>query len=398
MKKKIYLLIALILGMVSLFSCEETKEPTVVPTEPETVIPTETDEPVITEKAIPEFFGNAEVTANLNHGKDFDPMTGLEVWANGSDISDMVIYTIYDLNDKEAEVASVSLSFGGKYRIEYYIPETATIKKATFTRIVTVGTGYRDFVYDENNLTYELVWSDEFDGDKLDTTKWNYEIGNGAGGWGNNELQYYTSSEKNCFIENGVLNIKAIKETKNSSAYTSSRITTARKADFKYGRFEAKMIVPSGRGIWPAFWMMPTNSVYGGWPNSGEIDIMEHVGYDANRIYCTVHNEAGNGMNGQQKGSSKVFNTIYTEYHVYAVEWFPDALKFYVDDTLVFTYSPSTRTQANWPYDQEFFMILNVAVGGNWGGARGVDDSIFPQTMKIDYVRVYQAKELEIYQ
>lgn len=168
MKKKIFMLISLVLGAVSLFGCEQTIEPTVVPTEPEVTTPTE---PEVKEKAIPEFFGNAEVTANLNHGKDFDPMTGLEVWANGSDISDMVIYTIYDLNDKDAEVASVSLSYGGKYRIEYYIPETATIKKATFTRIVTVGTGYRDFVYDENNLTYELVWSDEFDGDKLDTTK-----------------------------------------------------------------------------------------------------------------------------------------------------------------------------------------------------------------------------------
>ena len=396
MKKRIFSIVLLGLLSFGLFSCNEfTKQPTKTPTlETET----ETVEPTVQEKAIPEFYGEKEITVNLNNGKKLNPMVGLEVWANGSDISDMVITTMYDLNDNEKEVYEITLNYGGKYRIEYYIPETKTNKKATFTRIVTVGTGYRDFVYDESNLTYELVWSDEFDGDTLDTTKWNYEIGNGSGGWGNNELQYYTNSTKNCFIENGVLNIKAIKENKGTSAYTSSRITTRGKADYKYGRFEARMIIPKGRGIWPAFWMMPTNSVYGGWPNSGEIDIMEHVGYDANRIYCTVHNEAGNGMNGQQKGGNKIFNTIYDEYHVYAVEWFPDAMKFYVDDTLVFTYSPSNRTQANWPYDQKFYMILNVAVGGNWGGAKGVDDSIFPQTLMVDYVRVYQAKELANYQ
>ena len=394
MKKRIFSILLLGLLAFGLFSCNEvTNQPTKTPT-----LETETVEPTVQEKVIPEFYGEKEITVNLNNGKNLNPMVGLEVWANGSDISDMVITTMYDLNDNEKEVYEITLNYGGKYRIEYYIPETKTNKKATFTRIVTVGTGYRDFVYDEANLTYELVWSDEFDGDTLDTTKWNYEIGNGAGGWGNNELQYYTNSTKNCFIENGVLNIKAIKENKGSSAYTSSRITTKGKADYKYGRFEARMIIPQGRGIWPAFWMMPTNSVYGGWPNSGEIDIMEHVGYDANRIYCTVHNQAGNGMNGQQKGGNKVFNTIYTEYHVYAVEWFPDAMKFYVDDTLVFTYSPSNRTQANWPYDQKFYMILNVAVGGNWGGVKGVDDSIFPQTLMVDYVRVYQAKELTNYQ
>ena len=394
MKKKVLLTILLGIFGLTLFGCQLPTE-TVTPSETPSLEPTE---PTVTEKAVPEFYGETEITVNLNNGKKLDPMVGLEVWANGSDISNMVITMIYDLNDNEKEIYEITLSYGGKYRVYYYIPETTTNKKATFTRIITVGTGYRDFVYDEDSLTYELVWSDEFDGESLDQTKWNYEIGNGAGGWGNNELQYYTNSTKNCFIEDGVLNIKAIKENKGNSAYTSSRITTKGKGDYKYGRFEARMVIPQGRGIWPAFWMMPTNSVYGGWPSSGEIDIMEHVGYDPYKIHCTVHNDAGNGMNGQQKGGYKSFNTIYEQYHVYAVEWFPDCMKFYVDDTLVFTYSPANRTQANWPYDQKFFMILNVAVGGNWGGVKGVDDSIFPQTLKVDYVRVYQAKELAIYQ
>lgn len=392
MKKKICILLCLIMLSIVMTACnvdEQTETPVETPTE----TPTE-----IEEKATPEFFGEADVTFNLNYGEELDPMKGLEVWANGSDISELVVWTIYDLNDNEAQINSISLSYGGLYRVDYYIPATATNKKATFTRTITVGVGYRDFIYDEENLTYNLVWSDEFDSEQLDTSKWNYEIGNGSGGWGNNELQYYTNSTKNCFIEDGVLNIKAIKEPQSNFSYTSSRITTARKADFKYGRFEARMIIPSGRGIWPAFWMMPTNSVYGGWPNSGEIDIMEHVGYDPNKIHCTVHNQDGNGGNGRQKGSSIILDDIYTNYHVYAVEWFPDAMKFYVDDKLVFKYSPNTRTQANWPYDQEFYMILNVAVGGNWGGAQGVDTSIFPQTLKVDYVRVYQAVEFEKYQ
>lgn len=390
MKKKIYYLILILLLPFVLISCGDdgkTDEPDNPDTPPVTP----------TEKAVPEFFGGKDAQVKLNSGEIYNPFSGLEVWANGSDITDMVLYTIYDVMKNDEIVTEISLSKGGTYKIVYIVPETQTIKKATLTRTIIVGSGYSDFNYDENNLTYNLVWSDEFDGDSLNTNNWNYEIGTGSGGWGNNELQYYTSSTNNCYVENGFLNIKAIKENKAGCKYTSSRITTARKADFKYGRIEARIKIPQGRGIWPAFWMMPTNSVYGGWPNSGEIDIMEHVGYNPFVIHSTVHNKSYNGMIGTQKGSSRSFKDIYDTYHVYSCEWFPDKIVFYVDDTKIFEYAPTNRTQSNWPYDQEFFIIFNVAVGGNWGGAQGVDDTIFPQTMSVDYVRVYQAKELEIY-
>ncbi|MBO5711271.1 MAG: glycoside hydrolase family 16 protein, partial [Acholeplasmatales bacterium] len=285
------------------------------------------------------------------------------------------------------------------YEIKYYIPETKTIKTATFIRSLKVGTGIKDMEYDEDSLEYKLVWSDEFDGTALDTKNWNYETGTGSGGWGNNELQYYTNSTNNVFVTDGKLHIKAIKEKRGNSNYTSARITTKNKADYKYGRFEASIKLPSGRGIWPAFWMMPTNSAYGGWPNSGEIDIMEHVGYNPGLVHSTIHCELYNGMIGTQRGGNKnLGNTIYDDFHVYAVEWFPDKMTFYVDDIEVFEYKPANKTQKNWPYDQKFFMILNVAVGGNWGGAQGVNDAIFPTEMVVDYVRVYQSDQLANFQ
>lgn len=357
----------------------------------------ETNKPA--EKGTPEFYATESVEVKLSYGDVFNPMAGVEVWANKSDITDMVIYTIYDVNDNNEEVAEIPLSYGGTYTIKYYVPETSTIKRATFTRFVKVGSGVKDMDYDEDSLEYKLMWSDEFDGTALNTANWNYEIGTGSGGWGNNELQYYTNSTNNIFVKDGYLTIKAIKEQKGNSNYTSARITTRGKVDYKYGRFEASIKLPSGRGIWPAFWMMPTNSVYGIWPNSGEIDIMEHVGYSAGNVHSTIHCELYNGGKGTQKGSYKYLgNTIYDDFHLYAVEWFPDKMIFYVDDIVVFTYTPATRTQANWPFDQKFYMILNVAVGGNWGGVQGVDENIFPQEMVIDYVRVYQSEQLQNYQ
>jgi beta-glucanase (GH16 family) len=357
------------------------------------------DKPQTPEKATPEFFGSLDVEVKLSYGEYYKPMNGVEVWANNSDISDMVIYTIYDKNDNDNEILEIPLSYGGTYEIKYYIPETKTIKKATFVRKLKVGTGIKDLDYDEDSLEYKLVWSDEFDGTTLNTKNWNYETGTGQGGWGNNELQYYTNSTKNVFVTDGKLHIKAIKESKGNCNYTSARITTKNKVDYKYGRFEASIKVPSGRGIWPAFWMMPTTSAYGIWPNSGEIDIMEHVGYNPGVIHSTIHCELYNGMAGTQRGGNKnLGNSIYNEFHVYAVEWFPDKMIFYVDDIEVFEYKPANKTQKTWPYDQKFFMILNVAVGGNWGGVQGVNDAIFPTEMVVDYVRVYQSEQLANFQ
>ncbi len=248
-------------------------------------------------------------------------------------------------------------------------------------------------------LTYDLVWSDEFDGTELDSSKWRYEV-NGDGG-GNNELQYYTNS--NTEVSDGTLKIIAKLEDYALKNYTSSRITTEYCAEWKYGIFEISAKLPAGRGTWPAIWMMPVYSRYGGWPNSGELDIMEHVGYDMNHIHSTIHNDYYNGQQGTQKGDGTTnFDDVSEAFHVYKMEWLPDKILFWTDDELVYTYDPNKFSTCPakeiWPFNSPFFLIMNVAIGGTWGGAQGVDDSIFPVQMEIDYVRVYQATELEGYQ
>ncbi len=254
-----------------------------------------------------------------------------------------------------------------------------------------------DAQYDEDNLTYQLVWSDEFDYEGLpDQEKWGYDVG--GHGWGNNELQFYTEG-KNVQVSEGYLTITARKEKYNHLNYTSTRLITKNKGDWLYGKIEVRAKLPSGRGTWPAVWMLPTDWKYGGWPRSGEIDIMEHVGYNQGRIHGTIHTAAYNHMKGTQIGKSVVREDATETFYTYAIEWLPDKIKFLIDDKLYFVYKPANLincpTEEEWPFDQRFHLLLNIAVGGNWGGARGVDDRIFPQEMVVDYVRVYQAKELE---
>ena len=257
-----------------------------------------------------------------------------------------------------------------------------------------------DFDYDYDNLNYNLVWSDEFDYEgSVDESKWSYDYG--GNGWGNNELQFYTRGE-NASVEDGYLYITAKKETINKREYTSSRLVTKGKGDWLYGKIEVLAKLPEGRGTWPAIWMLPTKNIYGTWPASGEIDIMEHVGFAMGEIHGTIHTSAYNHMKGTQIGKSVIREDASSEFHKYTVEWLPDRLIFYIDDKLYFIYRPSNLINCpgyeQWPFDNEFHLILNIAIGGNWGGAKGVDDSIFPQQMVIDYVRVYQASEFEYLQ
>lgn len=256
------------------------------------------------------------------------------------------------------------------------------------------------YEYDEDNLTYDLVWSDEFDYEGLpDESKWSYDIG--GSGWGNRELQYYTEGD-NVQVSDGMLTITARKEDYQANEYTSTRLITKNKGDWLYGRIEVRAKLPSGTGTWPAIWMLPTKWVYGGWPRSGEIDIMEHVGYEEGKIHGTVHTSAYNHMEGTQIGKSVIREDATQVFYTYSIEWMPDKIKFYIDDKLYFIFKPGNLvncpTEDQWPFDQEFHLLLNIAVGGSWGGAKGVDEEIFPQEMVIDYVRVYQAQEFEQYQ
>ncbi len=238
---------------------------------------------------------------------------------------------------------------------------------------------------------WDLVWHDEFNyTGKPDPNKWDYDIGDN--GWGNNELQYYTDDSVNVRVEDNKLILEAHYYPDLSIKYTSARIVSRNKGDWLYGRIEVKAILPGGRGTWPAIWMLPTDWVYGGWPMSGEIDIMEHVGYDPNVIHGSVHTQKYNHKIGTQKSKQIKVPTALSAFHVYAIEWDADKIDFYVDENKYFTFSNEHKTFEEWPFDQRFHLIMNIAIGGNWGGAQGIDNSVFPQKMLVDYVRVYKKK------
>ena len=241
----------------------------------------------------------------------------------------------------------------------------------------------------------KLVWSDEFNYTGLpDSLKWGYDKGDGCPdvcGWGNNELEYYTVKRlENARVENGKLIIEARKEVFENKNYTSARLVTKNKGDWQYGRFEIKAKLPKGTGMWPAIWMLPTKWVYGGWPQSGEIDIMENVGYWPDSVLGTVHTGAYNGMKGTQKTNGLCLKDIAGTFHLYAIEWTSDSISFFMDGKKYHVFKNEHSGSEAWPFDQAFHLLLNIAVGGNWGGKYGVDDKIFPQKMEIDYVRVYQ--------
>ncbi len=232
-------------------------------------------------------------------------------------------------------------------------------------------------------VVLSLVWSDEFDmPGSPDAAKWGYDIGTGSGGWGNNELEYYTSRPDNAIISNGTLKITAKKETYSGSAYTSARMLTKDKFSFKYGRIEVVAKLPAGVGTWPAIWMLGNNITTAGWPACGEIDIMEHIGSQLNKIYGTLHHPGHSGANGD--GSTVTISNATTEFHKYTVEWNAVNIRFLVDDAVFYTFTNTPGL----PFNQNFFVILNVAMGGNFGGP--VDPSFTSAAMEIDYVRVYQ--------
>ncbi len=239
------------------------------------------------------------------------------------------------------------------------------------------------------------IWADEFDYFGMpDSTKWNYDLGDGCPsvcGWGNNEQQYYTRDSKNVRVENDVLIIEAHKDSLQGKPYTSTRIVSRKKGDWLYGRIEVRAKLPRGKGTWPAIWMLSTDWSYGGWPISGEIDIMEHVGYDPGVIHGTLHSEKYNHIKQTQQEGVINIPDCQESFHVYAVDWRENEINFYVDDKLYHTVKRNPDDDhTGWPFDKRFHLIMNVAVGGNWGGKEGIDESIWPQKMEIDYVRVYE--------
>ena len=323
---------------------------------------------------------NLVLTATIN-GADPSNPTG-----NGSGIvtfnfsaDNATLYKISLGNGEIKETTSNTLSYtyvgAGVQTYKIYVSAYKGDKFITKDVTITI------------KINSTLLWYDEFNGTGApDASKWGYDIGNS--GWGNNELQYYTNRTSNVIVEGGFLKITAKKESYQGAEYTSTRLLTKGKFSFTYGKVEVRAKLPSGRGTWPAIWMLGDNITTVNWPACGEIDIMEYVGYQPNVVHSAIHTTSSSGNTVNHK--SYDLTTAEEEFHVYGIEWTSTEIRFYVDETLHYTYKPATYNEATWPFTKNQFLILNLAVGGNWGGSQGIDDSIFPQQFIIDYVRVYQ--------
>lgn len=239
---------------------------------------------------------------------------------------------------------------------------------------------------------WQLVWSDEFDISGLpDSSKWAYDTGSN-GGWGNNELQYYTYRKlENARVENGQLVIEAKKEKVDSFNYTSARLLTKGKSSWQYGKIEARARIPAGVGSWPAIWTLADGMRV--WPDDGEIDIMEHVGFNQGHVHGTIHCKKYNHMIGTQKSDTIFVPDCSTSFHVYSMEWDKEIIKVALDGKVFFSFENDGKGYESWPFDNKMFLIMNIAVGGNWGGQKGIDDSSLPWKMEVDYVRVYQKRK-----
>ncbi|RYG49469.1 glycoside hydrolase family 16 protein [bacterium] len=241
------------------------------------------------------------------------------------------------------------------------------------------------------NPAWTLVWEDDFEkAGRPDPKKWAYETGYIR----NKEIQYYTKDRpENARVENGKLVIEARKDGFDGKPVSSASLTTSGKESWTYGRFEVRAKFPTGKGTWPAIWFLGDNMSKVGWPKCGEIDLMENVGYDPNKVHFNIHTQAYNHMKGTGKGTNFEVPDAFKEFHDYALEWFPDRLDFYFDGEKKFTYAKEAgATEDQWPYDKPQYLILNLAIGGAWGGQQGVDESIYPAKYEIEHVRIYKQK------
>ena len=286
-------------------------------------------------------------------------------------------YKINFGNGETIETSANSISYtytgGGITNYNIYVSAYKTDKFITKDSTITI------------KVNNGLIFSDEFDSPgSPNTSKWNYDTG--AGGWGNNESQFYTNRTDNVVIANGVLKITAKKESYQGAEYTSTRMKTQGKFDFKYGKVEVRAKLPQGGGTWPAIWMLGSNISTIGWPDCGEVDIMEHAGNRQGIVQSAMHTPSSYG-NTSNVGSQTLAD-VSTAFHVYAVEWTSEKMVFSVDGVVHYTYNPATKNSSTWPFNANQFIILNVAMGGSFGGA--IDPNFVSSTMEIDYVRVYQ--------
>lgn len=296
------------------------------------------------------------------------------------------------INGDPTNLRQVNLNF----TVQLSNPKFCTIGTATVTGTLltedgtylpTDNTGYST---PETYPGYTLAWSDEFSGSNLDLAAWNQEIGNGSGGWGNNELEYYTGSLKNCFLSDGNLIIEARKEATNGFNYTSSRLTTQNKKNFKFGRIDIRAKLPVAKGMWPALWMLGSNISSVGWPACGETDIMELIGTYPGRVSGTAHWKDAGGAHASKGWNYNLSSGDFSkQFHVFSLIWEKDSMKWLIDDQLYITTTITDVGAESYPFNANQFFIFNVAVGGNWPGPPDSSTS-FPQRMFVDYVRVFQ--------
>lgn len=315
---------------------------------------------------------------------DFEPISGTLVFSPNEQDKTISVNIVADIYKEQDEEFDVRLSN----------PQNATLANATALGTIRNDDTFIDipedgYITPEEYGGWTKIWADEFDGPNINSNYWTHELGNH--GWGNQELQNYTDSPDNSFISDGKLIIEAKEENSNGSNYSSARMITADKFEFAFGRVDVRAKLPEGQGIWPAIWMLGANFFDSGWPSCGEIDIMELVGHQPNIVHGTAHWGIDND-NHKYSGSSKVLGggEKYSEkFHVFSIIWEPNLIRFLVDDDPYFTITPGSMQGQPYPFNQEFFFIVNIAVGGQWPGSPDASTQ-FPQQMIIDYMRVFQ--------
>lgn len=286
-----------------------------------------------------------------------------------------------------------------EFRVSLSTPVNSTIGDALATVVIRNDDTKIAIVDNGTNVAptsyagYTLAWSDEFNGTSLDASAWTNQDGDGCPGicgWGNNELEWYTGRPDNLFFQDGKMVIEAKKESYSGKDYTSSKILSANKKSFKFGRIDFRAKLPTGKGIWPAFWMLPQSTSLGNWPTSGEIDIMEMVGNEPNRTHGTLHYGPGPGSIQYSRNTSLPSGSLSDDFHVYSLEWKQDQIKWLLDGNVFATANKSDLAAGTvYPFNEPFYFIINLAVGGNWPGNPDAT-TVFPQWYIIDYVRVYQ--------
>lgn len=326
------------------------------------------------------------VALSAEAGEDFTSVSGtltFDVGVTSQMVEVPVVVDEYLESDEKFEVV-LSNPINGYLR-DFEQVAVGTIRNDDST----VGIGDAGYQAADAYDGMQLVWSDEFDGNSINTGNWSYDLG--ASGWGNQELQNYTSSPDNSYVQDGKLILKAMQSGPDN--FSSARLKSINLQEFQYGRIDVRAVLPVGQGIWPAIWMLGANFDEIGWPDCGEIDIMELIGHQPNRVYGTAHWGADPSQHQYQSGTIALPNgqTFDEEFHVFSIEWQEDEIRWLMDDEVYHTVDPSTVGSQPYPFNQPFFFILNVAVGGVWPGYPD-ETTLFPVFMAVDYVRVYQTQ------